>query len=276
MGKNQTIKKALYKTGLCLRKYSPVALSCIASTGVIVTAIAAVKATPRAVELVKEDSRRNHDGDPYAYTKKEAIISAWKCYIPAAILGFSTIACILGANALNNRKQAALTSAYALLNQSYKAYKDKLKENYGEEVHNAIVDSIVSEKCKDVCIRAYDWVGCSCLDFGEDTATYPETVRTFYDSFSQRYFETTISKVIQAEYHLNRNFMIKGVIPLNDFYEFLGLEKIKGGDAVGWSSCNGDIYWIDFNHHKLTLDDGMEIFVVDMIFEPTAEWMEDF
>lgn len=44
---------------------------------------------------------------------------------------------------------------------------------------------------------------------------------------------------------------------------------------MGWSSCNGDIYWIDFNHHKLTLEDGMEIFVIDMVFEPTAEWMED-
>ena len=69
-------------------------------------------------------------------------------------------------------------------------------------------------------------------------------------------------------YHLNRNFMFAGVIPLNDFYEFLGLEKTELGDAVGWSSCNGDIYWIDFNHHRLTLDDGMEIYVIDMVFEP--------
>ena len=74
---------------------------------------------------------------------------------------------------------------------------------------------------------------------------------------------------------MNRNFMFQGIIPLNDFYEFLGLEKTEFGETVGWSSCNGDIYWIDFNHHKLTLEDGMEIFVIDMVFEPTAEWMED-
>ena len=104
----------------------------------------------------------------------------------------------------------------------------------------------------------------------------PEIVRTFYDAFSQRHFESTISKVIQAEYHLNRNFMFNGVISLNDFYEFLGLEKIKIGDDLGWSNCNGDIYWIDFNHHRIDLDDGMEIFVIDMVFEPTADWLEDF
>lgn len=273
MNKTPVIQMALHKSGLYLKKYSPVALSCVASVGVIVTVVTAVKATPKAVELVKADSRKNHDGDPYAYTKKEAFMSAWKCYIPTAAFCLSTIACIMGANALNSRKQAALTSAYALINQSYKEYKDKLKELYGEEAHNAIVDSIVSEKCKDVYISSPSFISSSSLDFGEGME--PEIIRTFYDSFSQRYFETTIAKVIEAEYHLNRNFMFQGIIPLNDFYEFLGLEKTEFGETVGWSSCNGDIYWIDFNHHKLTLEDGMEIFVIDMVFEPTAEWMED-
>lgn len=72
---------------------------------------------------------------------------------------------------------------------------------------------------------------------------------------------------------MNRNFMFQGVIPLNDFYEFLGLEKTEFGETVGWSSCNGDIYWIDFNHHKLTLEDGMEIFVIDMVLNrPPNGW----
>ena len=70
MNKNQAIQKLLHKSGLCIRKYSPVALSCVASAGVVVTAIAAAKATPRAVALVYADSRKKHDGDPYAYTKK--------------------------------------------------------------------------------------------------------------------------------------------------------------------------------------------------------------
>lgn len=148
MSKNQAIQKLLHKSGLCIRKYSPVALSCVASAGVVVTAIAAAKATPRAVALVYADSRKKHDGDPYAYTKKEAFIAAWKCYIPAVAFGASTIACIMGANALNRRQQAALTSAYALVQSSYKEYKDKLKELYGEEAHNAIVDSIAKESAR--------------------------------------------------------------------------------------------------------------------------------
>lgn len=61
------------------------------------------------------------------------------CYIPAAISGTATIFCIFGANVLSKRQQAALTSAYALLNDSYNNYKDKLKELYGEEAHQKIV-----------------------------------------------------------------------------------------------------------------------------------------
>ena len=273
MRKKQTIQMAINRSMMLIKKYSPVGLSCIASVGVVITAIVAVKATPKAVMLIHADSERRHDGDPHAYTKTEAIAVAWKCYIPAVAIGASTIACIMGANALNRRQQAALTSAYALVRGSYKEYKDKLRELYGEEAHNAIVDSIAKEKCKDISISANGGWYDSSLDFGEGME--PEVSRTFYDSFSQRYFESTIEKVIQAEYHLNRNFMFAGVIPLNDFYEFLGLEKTELGDAVGWSSCNGDIYWIDFNHHRLTLDDGMEIYVIDMVFEPTADWMED-
>lgn len=273
MSKSQIIQKMLHKSGLYIRKYSPVALSCVASIGVIVTAVVAVKVTPKALVLIHTDSKKNHGGDPYAYTKKEAVLSAWKCYIPAVAFGASTIACIMGANALNRRQQAALTSAYALVQNSYKEYKDKLKELYGEETHNAIVNSIVAEKCKEASISSPSFISNSSLDFGEGME--PEITRTFYDSFSQRYFESTIEKVIQAEYHLNRNFMFAGVIPLNDFYEFLGLERTDFGDKVGWSSVNGDIYWIDFNHHRLTLEDGMEIYIIDMVFEPTADWMED-
>lgn len=73
----------------------------------------------------------------------------------------------MGANALNRRQQAALTSAYALVQSSYKEYKDKLKELYGEEAHNAIVDSIAKEKCKDISISANGGWYDSSLDFGE-------------------------------------------------------------------------------------------------------------
>lgn len=59
MSKNQAIQKLLHKSGLCIRKYSPVALSFVASAGVVVTAIAAAKATPTSssVSLCRQSQK---------------------------------------------------------------------------------------------------------------------------------------------------------------------------------------------------------------------------
>ena len=120
------------KIGRSLKKASPTILTCIGAAGVVATAVLAVKATPKADSLIKADSRRNHDGDPYAATKLEAVKSCWKCYIPAAATGVATIICIFGANTLN--KKASLASAYALVNRSYSDYKHKLKELYANKM----------------------------------------------------------------------------------------------------------------------------------------------
>lgn len=271
MSKDQTIQKVLHKSELYFRKYSPVALSCVASVGVVITTIFAVKATPKAVELIKRDSRRNHDGDPYAYTKKEAILSAWKCYIPAVVFGASTIACIMGTNALNSRRQTGLTSAYVLINNSYKKYKDKLKALYDEEAHQRIMKELAVEKAKKIPIEAATLIGCRTLGF--DNLDEKECL--FYDAMGDRYFVSTIPRVLEAEYHLNRNFCLGWIPSLNDFYEFLGLEKTEHGDTVGWSNSNGDYYWIDFFHINTDVDGTMDCWVINAEQTPTMDFLED-
>lgn len=106
--------------------------------------------------------------------------------------------------------------------------------------------------------------GATTLDFGDIN----EEVRTFYDCFSGRYFESTLSKVLQAEYHLNRNFALGGLyVEVNNFYELLGIAPIDRGKVLGWD-CAEDIVWIDFNHYKATLDDGMEVYYIEMMIDP--------
>lgn len=262
------MKKRNLKGRNVLQTVSPMLLSSISAIGVITTSVLAVRATPKALELIKVDSRQKHDGDPYAYTKAEAVKSAWKCYIPSVIVGASTIVCIFGASILNKRQQVSISSAYALLNSSYQEYKDKLKELYGDEAHQKIVDSIVKEKCNDVYLQSVGICSCSSLDFEDHN---PNENRMFYDTFSKRYFESTVNRVIQAEYHLNRNFTLSGHLSVNDFYDFLGLENIDSGDEIGWS-CSDGLYWIDFNHHKTILDDGLEVLIIDMEWIPTTDW----
>lgn len=83
-------------------------------------------------------------------------------------------------------------------------------------------------------ITSYGFASSSSLEF-EDADEEP---RLFYDSFSNRYFQATFSQVLQAEYHLNRNFaLMGGFVPLNMFYEFLGIEPKQDFAGLGW--------WVD-------------------------------
>lgn len=250
---------------------SSTVLSCVAALGVVVTAVTVGKATPKALDKIKADSRRNHDGDPYAYTNKEAIQSAWKFYIPSVVAGTTTIVCIFGANMLSRRQQAAITSAYGLLNSSYREYKDKLKELYGEEAHQKIIDAIAAEKAEDIYISAGGLLGGSSLTFEERD---PDSVRLFYDSFSKRYFESSVPQVLEAEYHLNRNRSLGMDASVNDFYEFLGIEPIDGGDELLWF-WSDNLAWVDFSHRKTVLDDGLEVYIIDFVWLPRLSIDDD-
>ncbi len=251
-----------------LKKISPTILSCFVAAGVVGTSVLAVKATPKALRKIRSDSKYTHN-DPDAYTKLEAFQSAWFYYIPSVVMGAATIVCIFGANVLNKHQQAAITSAYALLNDAYQDYKNRLKELYGEDAHRKIVEAIAVEKANDVYIASTGLIKGSSLDFDEHN---PDDNRLFYDTYSKRYFESSINRVLQAEYYLNRDFAIGGYRSVNDFYEFLGIEPISGGDEIGWDISSG-LAWIDFDHYKTVLEDGLEVCVIDMDWLP--EVMED-
>jgi hypothetical protein len=245
-----------------LSKNSVTFLSFAAVAGLVATAVTAVKATPKALILIREDSIKNHEGDPYAATNVEKFKSAWKCYIPAAAIGLSTVLCIFSIDVISKRQQAALVGAYSLISDAYTRYRNKVADIYGPEENDKILASIAVEKTKDVDLCAQTLFGSFSVDFEDDVEMH-----YFVDSFSGRCFESTFSKVLQAEYHLNRNFVQGFCATLNDFYTFLGLDTTDYGDAVGWFAEDG-LFWIDFSHHKVELDGEPDRWVIDMPFEP--------
>ena len=236
-----------------VRKRLPLIFSFVASAGVIATTVVALKTKPK---------KPSEDATP-----KEKAVIYLKTYGPTVVLATSTIACIFGSYALTRKQQAALASAYTMLYTSYNEYQAKLKELYGEEAHNAVRDAIAKEKCKDVKITA---CGLTNSSLSIDDELEPEVTRTFYEPISERYFESTLSKVIEAEYHLNRNFVLGAMITLNDFYKFLGLAPTDYGETVGWYLSDG-LYWIDFDHRLIPIGDtpnSMDVYVIDCVWEP--------
>lgn len=242
-------------------------LTIVGGVGVVGTAVLAVTATPKALVLVEE--ARVEKGEEL--TTWETIKATAPVYIPAVAAGAGTLACIFGANVLNKRSQAVVMSAYALINETHNQYKNKLKELYGEEAHNKVVDAIMVEKAEEVTVSNYNLTSYCDLSIVDGTSE----PRLFYDEFSNRVFETTVEQVMNAEYHINRNFVLKGYVTLNEFYEFLGLEPTEYGSTVGWS-VDDEMYWIDFNHRKTLLDDDtLEVYIIEAPYGPTVEALTD-
>lgn len=252
---------------LFFKRNSSTILTCAGAVGVVATSVAVAKATPRAIELLEAAEKEKEDD----LSKLEIVKTATPVYLTSILLGVSTIACIFGANALNKRQQAALMSAYALVQNSYKQYQEKVKELYGEETHQAVVDSIAVEKAKDQGVYA-DCMLTSC-DLSVDNNTSKPVM--FYDHFSDRYFEATIEQVLTAEYHFNRNFVLRGYTVLNELYDFIGIEPTKPGSVLGWC-VEDEFYWIDFNHRKTVTDEGEEIYILEMPYEPSTSWEENY
>ena len=236
-----------------LRKNASTILTCVGGAGVFATSVLAVKATPKAI-VILEKAREEKGSE---LTKTETIKVAAPAYIPAVITGAATIACIFGANILNKRQQAALMSAYALLDNTYKEYQQKVNELYGEDADRTVKNEIAKDHYKN-----------------DDSPNGNEQL--FYDEFSQRYFTSTTEKVLRAEYEINRMLAESFGVFLNEFYELLGLEPVDYGDFLGWSTyelseCTWSS-WLDFDHNKTVLDDGLEVTIISMRFEPTFDF----
>ena len=245
--------KGMNSLRIFVKRNSPTILTCVGSIGVIATAVVAVRATPKALKLLEKATDEKGED----LTKWETIQVAGPTYIPSALICLSTIVCIFGANSLNRKQQAALVSAYTLLSNAYTEYRNKVIEVYGEEAEAKIREAILKDRQDHI---------------------YPEGENDlFYEQFSGRYFEAPMERVLKAECDFNKKLALNGSASLNELYGFLGLEKTEGGDVIGWSTSIGESIFgyshIDFDHELVIMDDGLECYIIDASFVPTADYI---
>lgn len=237
-----------------IKKNVPSILSYAACIGVIATGVMVAKETTKIEEIKNKKLKEKEE-----ISKNDLIKIYLTNYLPSIFVCGTTIACILGANVLNKKKQEALIGAYMIIQKSFNEYKEKTKELYGNEAEENVRIEIAREHMDEVDVDSLD-----------------EDKELFYDEYSGRYFESTVKDVIRAEYDFNRNFILRDYACLNEFYDFLGLERIDIGDSVGWTTYAEEEYgyrWVDFNHDKIVLDDGLECYILTFPFGPTSDFM---
>lgn len=242
----------LLKTSI--KKHSPEILTGIGIAGMITTTVMAVRATPKALILIEE---RKEEIGVNQLEAVDLIKTTWMCYVPAALTGTLSIACLIGASSVNVRRNAALATAYTLSESALKDYQEKVIEMFGEKKNEAVKDAIAKDKVEKNPVVTREVI-------------ITEKGNTLcYDAVSGRYFKGDIEKIKKAECELNRQMRDEMYISLNDFYYEIGLDNIKLGDELGWNIDDG---YIDLSFSSQLASDGTPCLVIDYTIAPRYDF----
>lgn len=210
-----------------LVKNSPTILTTIGVVGVLSTSVLAVRATPRAMQILEENKKVLDEEDNYILKQLHKAKITAPCYIPAIAVGTMTCGCIIAAHRVSARRSAAIASLYALTENSFREYQTKVIENFGEGKEQKIRDEIAKDKLT------------------KNPPSQAQVVFTgngdvlCYDAQSGRYFRSTIEKIRRIVNEVNYNLRSANFISLNEFYAELGLPSVELGEMVGWDINKG-------------------------------------
>ena len=249
----KNITNLIKTTKLKAKKHSPEILTGVGIAGMITTVVFAVKATPKAMELIKEAEKDKKE----SLTATEKVKVAWRPYIPTAISGSMSIACVVGANSVNAKRNAALTAAYTLSETALKEYKSKVIETIGEKKEKVIKDKVAKDKVDKNPVSKTEVI-------------VTEKGNTLcYDAISGRYFKSDIETIKKAANELNRRMISEMYISLNEFFGEIGLKETKLGDELGWNLDDG---LIELDFSSQIADDGTPCIVVDYLIAPRYDF----
>lgn len=203
---------------------SPTLLTAAAVTGTVLTAVLAGKSAIRAAQILDQARiHAEHQNQP-PLTKREYLELTWREFVPPVAMGCLTLACIIGANQIGNRRYAALAAAGAISEQTFELYKQKVVEQLGAKKEEAVRDGVARDRVRDnppidsqVIIAAGGDVLC-------------------LDTLSGRYFRSdvgTIERAVnQTNYQINADFYAS----LSDFYDRIGLKRTAVSEELGWNA----------------------------------------
>ena len=236
-------------------KRSPEILTGIGIAGMITTTILAVRATPKALELIEEQKEEESVDELSSF---EVVKVAWKPYIPAMVTCIVSTACLIGASSVNTKRNAALATAYKLSETALSEYRDKVVETIGEKKERIVRDKVAEERVKKNPVSK------------NEVIVTGNGKTLCFDPISGRYFMCSIETIKRAENELNKQMLhdISGYVSLNEFYDELGLDHTSVGDDLGWNTNQ----LIDIDFSSQLNDNGEPSVVLDYLVAPKCDY----
>ena len=234
-----------------VKRASPYILTGTAVVGVGTTAVLAAKATPAAIDDLREAAANKvkETGDPEArLTKAEAVKVAAPHYIPAGISGLITSGCMLLSTHISMKRAAACASIATAAQTALSEYSGKVAEKFGKEKEQEVHDEIAVDKMKKNLPTSK---GCI-LDTGEGD-------HLFFFIPHNVWFRSDRETIRRKVNDFNQERLVDGdPRPENDWLYLLYKGYDRNGEEFGFRP-------IDRNNMRM--DDLLELRFTDYILE---------
>lgn len=272
----EKLMKTYKKVELKAIKHSPEILAGVGVVGVVGSLVMACKATTKLSDIL-EDSKEQLDkikevaADP-AYEEKysqddakkdttityvQTAMKVTKLYAPSVILCASSLGCLLASNNILKKRNAALSAAYMTVDKSFKEYRKRVADRFGEEVEKEIRYNIKAEEITKVDEDGNEVTETvKIMDGTDDPNSYSDYARFFDESCAawQNDAEYNLTFLKAQQQYANDLLKARGRLFLNEVYRMLGIDETKAGQVVGWvynpDNPTGDNF-VDFGIYNM-------------------------
>ena len=260
-----SVTRTFHKGGFWIKKHSPQILTVVGSVGVVAGMVMVGKATTKInpileetkenVERVRTGAERgevkavvNGEVTMVPYSEKDAqkdhtiyyaqgALKLAKLYAPAIMVCGAGLACLWGANNILNKRNAALTAAYATAHQSLKDYRGRVIERFGKDLDRELMYNIKAQEIEETVANedGTEQVVKKTVDVAHPD--YNSIYARFFDETCKgwtRSAEDNLRFLKMTQSWANRKLQAEGCLYLNDVYTALGIPKTKAGHVVGW------------------------------------------
>ena len=258
-------------------KHSPEILAGVGVVGVVASTVMACKATTKLSDILDEskeqlDKIKEVVADP-AYSEKyneddakkdttityvQTGVKVVKLYAPSAMLCVASLGCLLASNNILKKRNAALSAAYMTVDKSFKEYRKRVAERFGDEVEKEIRYNI---KVKEVVTVDEDGnevkETVKVMEGADDPNGYSDYARFFDESCPawQNDPEYNLTFLKAQQQYANDKLKADGRLFLNDVYKMLGIDITKAGQVVGWvydPDCPVGDNFVDFGIYDMS------------------------
>lgn len=248
------LSKSLGRTTLLLKKNSPAIMFGAGVTTAVTATVFACKATLKLEEVVQkreadrrtaelllaentpEYTKRDFDSDVAAIRVKIAR-DIVVLYAPAVGLGLISLGLLTGAHITLTKRNAALGAAYAAVDKAYREYRERVREELGEDKDREFAFGAVSKEIVEEGEHGHEvkTIKRAKGPHSPYARIYDETLVTWSpDPMTRRAF-------LQAQQnYANDLLQSRGHVFLNDIYDMLKMERSMAGSQVGWVKGHGD------------------------------------